>query len=86
VGRKPDLQLLANGDILVPEKEANGWRMSRLDPDDATYAQWLRAVQDRDREPGPIERGVSFWLAGVLVLLALTMLVMVLSVLTSHII
>jgi hypothetical protein len=57
--------------------------MARLVPDDAAYARWLRVVQDRDREPGPIERGISFWISGVLVFFAFVTLV---SLLSSHII
>jgi hypothetical protein len=57
--------------------------MARLVPDDAAYARWLRVVQDRDREPGAIERGISFWISGVLVFFAFVTLV---SLLSSHII
>jgi hypothetical protein len=45
---KPDVQLLPNGDILVPveaEDTESGWRVSRVSPDDDDYADWLRVVQ-----------------------------------------
>jgi len=66
--RGPDLQLLGNGDILVPEREHGGdWRVRRVVSDDAEYAKWLAAIQERDRQPGLLERGVSFWFGGNLV-------------------
>jgi hypothetical protein len=68
----PDLQLLANGDILVPvEDGAGAWRMSRVAIEDAGYAEWLRIIQERDRDPGLLARGVSFWVSAVLVLCGL---------------
>ncbi len=69
MGAKPDAQLLANGDILVPAAEDGGaWRMSRVTTDDVDYAKWLRFIQDRDRDPGLLARGVSFWASALLVL------------------
>ena len=41
VGAVPDLQLLADGDILVPVREAGAWRVERLQPSDTDYAGWL---------------------------------------------
>ena len=72
MGTRPDVQLLANGDILVPvagDREA--WRMSRVTTDDAEYAKWLRFVQDRDRDPGLLARGMSFWASALLVLVGI---------------
>jgi hypothetical protein len=78
VGAKPDVQLLANGDILVPVKEDGGtWRMSRVMTDDAEYAGWLCVVQDRDRDPGLLARGMSFWVSAVLVLFGIWAFVVV---------
>jgi hypothetical protein len=70
VGGRPDAQLLANGDILVPLKDGGAWRISRVVPDQAEYADWLCAIQERERGPGLLERGVSFWVSAGLVLLA----------------
>ena len=74
----PDPQLLENGDILVPvERSDDSWGISRVSPEESGYAQWLRLVQERNRRPGLFERGVSFWLAGVLVLLAIPVVAMI---------
>ena len=70
MGGRPDAQLLANGDILVPVKDGGAWRMSRVVPDQAEYAEWLCETQERERGPGLLERGVSFWVSAGLVLLA----------------
>jgi hypothetical protein len=53
--RPPDIQLLPDGDILVPVKERGQWRMVRVRPADEEYAFWLSAVQWRSR-PGLIRR------------------------------
>ena len=38
----PDVQLLASGDILVPVKDdGGGWRITRVAPEEADYADWL---------------------------------------------
>ena len=67
---RPDLQMPADGAILFPVKaDGGGWRMSRMHPDDDEYADWLRELQDEQRGPGLLERGVKFWLAGVLLFL-----------------
>jgi len=80
----PDPQLLENGDILVPvEGSDERWGVSRISPEQAGYAQWLRLIQERNRAPGLFERGVSFWLAGVFVFLAIPALVMILA-LVAH--
>ncbi len=72
VGAKPDVQLVANGDILVPVADDGvTWRMSRVTTDDPEYAEWLRFVQDRDRDPGLLARGVSFWASALLVLVGI---------------
>jgi hypothetical protein len=84
MGGRPDLQLLANGDILVPVKEDGAWRVQRVVPDDAEYASWLEAVQRGNREPGLLARGVSFWLAGVLVFFGFVLFLMILSLLLTH--
>jgi hypothetical protein len=69
---RPDPQLLANGDILVPAKADDGhWRMVRIGLDDATYAEWLRVIQQQSRGPGLFTRGVAFWVSAALVLIAL---------------
>jgi len=48
--------------------ENNGaWSMSRLAPDDADYVGWLCLIQKRDRDPGLLARGVSFWVSAVIV-------------------
>ena len=60
------------------EKGDDGWRIARVSPEESGYAQWLRLVQERNRGPGLFERGVSFWLAGVLVLLAIPVVAIVL--------
>ncbi len=66
--RAPEVQLLADGDILVPVEDSGGkWRMSRVGVDDDAYAEWLRTIQERDRDPGLLARGVSFWVSAVLV-------------------
>ena len=68
---KPDLELLANGDILVPVEAAGGdWTVSRLTLDDPEYAQWLAIVQGR-RSGSAFSRAVGFWSAGAFVLLAI---------------
>ena len=65
---RPEVQLLANGDILVPEQGTTGnWSMSRFTPNQTGYADWLAFVQKRDRSPSLLTRGLSFWLTGVLV-------------------
>jgi hypothetical protein len=65
---RPDLQLLANGDILFPERaDGGGWRISRVTPGDVEYADRLCEVQDQDRRPGLLARGVTFWLSAVVV-------------------
>jgi hypothetical protein len=65
---EPDVQLLANGDILVPVKDdGGGWRITRVTPDEAEYAEWLSVVQQRERGPGTFARAVDFWTAGALV-------------------
>ena len=82
---KPDVQLLANGDILVPVKHAGaGWRTSRVTVDDAEYADWLGVVQARDRGPGLIARSVSFCVGGVLVFVAIVAVLIVVSLLIGH--
>jgi hypothetical protein len=82
----PAPQLLENGDILVPvERAEDGWGISRVSPEESGYAQWLRLVQERNRTPGLFERGVSFWLAGVLVFLAIPVVVMIL-VMAAHVV
>jgi hypothetical protein len=53
-------------------------------PDDAEYASWLEAVQRGNREPGLLARGVSFWLAGVLVFFGFVLFLMILSLLLTH--
>lgn len=69
---RPEVQLLANGDILVPEKGPTGdWSISRFTPDQTCYADWLAFVQERDRGPRLLTRGLSFWLTGVLVVVGL---------------
>ena len=77
-GARPDVQLLANGDILVPVEDEHGqWRMSRVVLDDAEYADWLRVVQDGQRGPGFFAQGVSFWMSAVTVLVGLWVLVVI---------
>jgi hypothetical protein len=72
VGAKPDVQLLASGDILLPVSEESGaWRMSRITTDDVEYAEWLSYVQDRDRNPGLLARGISFRVSALLVLVGI---------------
>jgi hypothetical protein len=81
---KPEVQLLANGDILVPERAAaGGWSISRFTPEQEGYADWLTVVQQRARQPGLLARGVSFWLTGVLVVVGLFFAIALLSLLAS---
>lgn len=83
---RPDLQLLANGDILFPVKgNGGGWQMSRVHPDDAEYADWLCEVQDQEREPGMLERGLAFWVSGVLLFFGLIAAAMIIVGLTHAI-
>ncbi len=85
VGAKPDVQLLANGDILVPVKDGDGgWQMSRVAPEESDYAGWLKVVQRRDRGPGPLARSLSFWIAAVIVFLGIVVILIVISLLVSH--
>ena len=80
---RPDAQLLGNGDILVPvEDDGGGWRMSRLTSDDADYAATLAAIQERDRRPGVLERGLGFWGAGLLLLVGFWALLIVAALAT----
>ena len=68
-GDDPEVELLANGDLLVPVAAANGaWKITRLAPDAPGYARWLSFVQKRDRGPGVLARGIGFWSAAILVL------------------
>lgn len=65
----PEVELLANGDLLVPVAADNGdWRIARLAPETPGYAGWLTFVQQRDRTPGLFARGVGFWTAAIVVL------------------
>lgn len=76
----PDPQLLANGDILVPVAVDRGeWKMSRVAVDDDGYAEWLRTIQQRNREPGLLARGVSFWASAGLVFFGFWMFVVILA-------
>jgi hypothetical protein len=69
---RPEVQLLANGDFRAPEKGPTGdWSMSRFTPDQTGYADWLTFVQERDRSPSLLTRGLSFRLPGVLVVVGL---------------
>ena len=52
---KPEVQLLPNGDILVPveaEDSESGWRVSRVSPDDDDYADWLSVAQNAQSADG----------------------------------
>ncbi len=65
----PEVELLANGDLLVPvAADGGGWRITRLAPEAPGYAGWLSFVQQRDRGPGIFARGVGFWSAAIIVL------------------
>lgn len=64
----PEVELLANGDLLVPVASNGGWRITRLAPETPGYAGWLSFVQQRDRSPGIFARGVGFWTAAIVVL------------------
>ena len=86
MGAKPDLQLLANGDILIPEKdEVGAWRVARVVPDDASYAGWLRAVQDRNRDKGVVERAMSFGLAAAIAVSVFIVVMIFIALLASHV-
>ena len=77
---KPEAQLLANGDILVPAKDGeDGWRMSRVTVDEAEYAEWLGVIQERDRKPGLLAKGVAFWASAAVVLVGFWVLIIVIA-------
>ena len=77
---RPEAQLLGNGDILVPVKGAG---ITRLHPDDADYPDALAMIQERDRPPGLVERALTFWGIGLLLLIGLPFLLMVLALLAG---
>ena len=79
--RAPDVQLLYDGDILHPVERDGGWRMARVTPDDDEYAAWLRVVQDQNRQPGLLTRGIAFWSSAALLYVGLIVLVMVVALL-----
>jgi hypothetical protein len=69
MGRAPAAQLLGNGEILVPVKgESGDWRVCRLEPDEEGYAAWLAQIQDANRPAGLVERALTFWGVGLLLL------------------
>ena len=50
---RPDLQMLADGDILFPVRSDGGaWRMARVSPDDDAYAAWMRELRTISAVPG----------------------------------
>lgn len=79
----PEVQLLANGDILVPVKAEGegGWRISRVTLDDAEYAEWLGFVQQRDRRPGLLAKGIAFWASAALLVIGFWVFVIVIALL-----
>ncbi len=83
--RRPDVELLGNGDILVPGTGADGSaQMSRVTPDDPEYAGLLADVQ-QSRRASVLPRIIGFsiaapfvWFGFVLVVLLIAFIVRVL--------
>jgi hypothetical protein len=47
--------ILSDGALLIPERTSDGWRSARVEVDDPTHAERLRAIQDYHR------RGRTGW-------------------------
>ena len=70
MGAGPDAQPPADADILLPVEDEGARRMPRVAGDQANCADRLCVVRERERGPGPLERGVSLPVSAVLVALA----------------
>jgi hypothetical protein len=84
MGHAPAAQLLGNGEILVPVKGESGeWRVCRLEPDEDGYADWLALIQDSNRPVGIVERALTFWGVGLLLLFGIPLVLAALVLLVG---